>query len=131
MWTCPRCDRIFQKKNQPHSCKKVSVESHFVHKETARALFDDVLQRIKQEVGPYKIISLPCCIHLFGSYDFLAVLPKQDGIEVRFALNRPLHTPRLKASVPLSATAYKHCIDITNESEIDTELMEWLKESYR
>lgn len=130
MWTCTNCNRIFEKANQPHSCKKVSVESHFINKTEAKDLFDYLLQQIEQNVGKCKIVSLPCCVHLFGTYDFLAVLPKKDGIEIRFALNRKIDTPRLKASVPMSRKVFKNCFYISNKNEIDSEFMGWLKESY-
>lgn len=130
MWTCPNCDRIFQKANQPHSCQKVSVESHFKNKEKARDLFDYLHHRIEQNIGKCKIVSLPCCVHLFGTYDFLAVLPKKDRVEIRFALNRKLNTPRLRVSVPMSSKVFKNCFDIYTKQELDNEFMEWLKESY-
>lgn len=130
MWTCTRCDRVFQKANQPHSCKKVSLESHFENKEKARELFDFLLQQIESKIGRCRIISLPCCVHLFGTYDFLALLPKKDKVEIRFALNRKLITPKLKASVPMSSKVYKNCFDIYKKQELDIEFMGWLKESY-
>ncbi len=55
MWTCPKCQRIFQIK----------------HKELVKELFDKIAKKINQQVGKCKIISLPCCIHLFGKNDFL------------------------------------------------------------
>jgi hypothetical protein len=130
MWTCSTCSRVFGKTHQPHSCKKVSVESHFENKEKARALFDSLLRKIEERIGTCKIISLPCCIHLFGTYDFLAALPKKDGIEIRFALNRKLNTPRLKVSVLMSYKVFKNCFDIGRKEEIDSEFMGWVNESY-
>jgi len=130
MWTCSNCGREFNKTNQPHSCKKVSIESHFANKEKARELFDFLLARIEENIGRCKIISLPCCIHLFGSYDFLAALPKRDGIEIRFALNRVLNTPKLRESIPLSSKTFKNCFDVQNQQELDNEFMGWVKESY-
>lgn len=130
MWTCPKCNRIFSKTKQPHSCKQVSLKSHFENKPKARKLFDYLLLHIKQHIGPYKIISLPCCVHLFGTYDFLAVLPKKDGIEIRIALNCTVDTQKLIVSVPLSSTMYKNCFTITNEKDMDAEFMDWIKQSY-
>jgi len=130
MWVCFKCDRIFWKANQPHSCNRVSIESHFANKEKARDLFNSLLNRIEKDIGKCKIVSLPCCIHLFGSYDFLAVLPKKDGLEIRFALNRKLNTSRLKVSVPMSTNVFKNCFNICGEQGIDIEFMGWLKESY-
>lgn len=130
MWTCSNCDRVFQKANQPHSCKKVSLGSHFENKEKAKELFDFLHQQIEAKIGKCKIISLPCCVHLFGTYDFLAVLPKKDKVEIRFALSRKLNTPRLKVSIPISSKVFKNCFNIYTKQELDNEFMGWLKESY-
>jgi hypothetical protein len=130
MWTCRNCGRIFKKDKQVHSCKKVPLRSHFEGKEKAGELFDGVLGKINSEVGETKTISIPCCIHLFGKYDFIALLPKKDRLEIRFALNRKLDTPRLKTSVPLSKKIFKNVIDIYSKKEIDKEVIGWLKESY-
>jgi hypothetical protein len=130
MWTCSKCGRIFQRSKQPHSCKKVSLESHFKGKKKAKEIFNHLVKRVNKEVDKCKIISIPCCIHLFGKYDFLAALPKRDRLEIRFALDRKLDSPRLKQCVPLSKKVFKNCFDISSKAEIDNEFMGWLKESY-
>lgn len=130
MWTCTKCGRIFEKTKQPHSCNKVSLESHFKNKDKAKELFECLYKQINKKIDKCKIISIPCCIHLFGKYDFLAVLPKISGIEIRFGLNRELESPRLKQSVPLSLKSCKNCVDVNSEKEIDGELIGWLEEAY-
>jgi hypothetical protein len=121
---------LFQRTNQPHSCKKVSVASHFKNKEKAKELFGFLLQRIEKNLGKCKVVSLPCCIHLFGTHDFLAVLPKKDKMEIRFALDRKLATPRVKTSVPIARNAIKYCFDIDSKEQIDNQILGWIKESY-
>jgi len=128
MWTCQKCGRVFEKENQPHSCKKVPLEDHFANKTKAKELFDYLFLTVNEEIGRSKTISLPCCIHLFGVYDFLAALPKKDGLEVRFALGRKL--VKAKMSVPISATTYKNCFDIFSTNQFNREFIGWLKESY-
>jgi hypothetical protein len=130
MWTCKNCERVFEKVGQSHSCQKVPLGQHFKNKEKAKDLFDHLVERINGEIGKTKIISLPCCVHLFGKYDFLAALPKKNKLEIRFTLDRKLNSPRLKASVLVSTNAIKNCIDISTFEEIDNELIEWLNESY-
>lgn len=130
MWECSKCGRIFQKANQPHTCKKISLEKHFENKQKAKVLFDVLLSKINENIGRAKIISIPCCVHLFGKYDFLAALPKKDRLEIRFALDKILKNKRLKIAVPLSAKYYKNCLDVKDENEIDEELLEWIKGSY-
>lgn len=130
MWTCPKCGRIFKKKSQPHSCKKIPLEKHFKNKEKAKELFDYLVSQINTKVGRCRIISIPCCVHLFGNYDFLAALPKKDKLEIRFAFDRKINSPRLKACVPLSKKTFKNCFDISLKSEVDKEFLGWIKESY-
>lgn len=130
MWTCKKCGRIFRKTKQPHSCRKVPLESHFKNKNLARELFDILVRKINKDIGPVKIISIPCCVHLFGSYDFLAALPKKHGLEIRFVLDRVVDSSRLKVSVPLSKKTYKNCFLFTSKKEINNEFISWVKESY-
>lgn len=130
MWTCTQCGRIFKSVNQPHSCKKIPLEQHFEHKEKAKELFDYLMAQIESKIGKCKIISIPCCVHLFGKYDFLAALPQKDKLEIRIALDRKINSPRLKVSVPMSLKVFKNCFDIYSKKEIDKEFLGWLKESY-
>jgi len=130
MWTCNKCQRVFEKADQPHSCQKVPIETHFKNKNKAKEIFDLLYSEIEEKVGKCRVISLPCCIHLFGNYDFLAALPKKDRLEVRFGLNRKLQSPRLIQVVPISAKSFKNCIDVKSIEEIDDALIQWLDESY-
>ena len=130
MWTCSKCGRIFEKKDQPHSCQKIPLSEHFKNKEKAKELFDYMVEQINSKVGKTQTISLPCCIHLFGKYDFLAALPKKDRLEIRFGLDRKLDSPRLTQAVPVSAKIFKNCIDVTSVGEVDKELLGWLNEAY-
>ena len=129
MWTCTKCERVFEKAKQPHSCHKIPLKEHFKNKEKAEKLFNYLVERVNN-IGKVKIISIPCCIHLFGKYDFLAALPKKDGLEIRFVLNRVLSGPRLKQSVPMSTNVFKNCFEITSEKEVDNAFIGWLEESY-
>lgn len=130
MWTCPNCNRIFKCKNQPHSCKKVDIEDHFPNKAKAKELFTYLVEQINAKIGGCKIISIPCCIHLFGKHDFLAVLPKKAGIEVRFALDKTVDDPRFIQAVQVSKTSYKNCFKIESKEEIDDKLLGWIEEAY-
>jgi hypothetical protein len=130
MWTCSECGRIFEKTKQPHSCQKVSLEEHFKNKDKAKEIFNYLVGKINSKVGKCRIISLPCCIHLFGSYDFLAALPKKGKLEIRFGLDSKLNSSRLRVSLPISEKNIKNCIVINNIEEIDEELMGWLGQAY-
>jgi len=130
MWTCTKCGRVFKRTNQQHSCKSIPIEQHFENNLLAKDLFDFLLKKIRTQIGKCSIISLPCCIHLYGSYDFLAILPHKDRLEIRFASNNLINSPRITHTVPLSKNLSKTCIDIKNTEEIDAELLNWLSISY-
>ena len=131
MWTCPECGRVFARSGQQHSCRSVPLDEHFRGRDAARLLFDALLERIRSEIGPCLPISIPCCIHLFGSYDFLAALPKRDSLEIRFALAGRSPDPRFEHIVPLSSTRNKHTLHIRSIDEIDHSLMTMIDASYR
>lgn len=114
MWTCPRCDRIFEKDHQPHSCQKIPLEEHFKNKQSAKELFDFLFKIINEKIGVSQIISLPCCVHLFGHYDFIAILPHKNKLELRF----------------LDSQRLKHCLDISTLNDINDELINRLSEAY-
>jgi len=130
MWKCPNCNRTFEKNEQPHSCKTVTLDEHFHNKELAKNIFKHLVDTINTRVGKCEIISLPCCIHLFSNYDFLAAILKKDRLEIRIGLYRTLSGPRVKQTFPLSQTSYKNCLELKSDKEIDEELIGWLEESY-
>jgi hypothetical protein len=131
MWICDKCKRIFEKTNQPHSCHRIPLEEHFKNKEKARELFDYLVETINEKVGKCQIVSLPCCIHLFGKYDFLAILPKKERLEIRFGLDRKIDSSKLIQAIPVSTRSLKNCIEIGSVEEVDEELIKWLNESYK
>lgn len=130
MWTCPTCGRAFGRQGQSHSCRTMALEQHFRNKATAKGLFDQLCEEINSSIGQCEVISLPCCIHLCGKYDFLAAFPRRDRLEISVALDRPLEGHRVRQSVAISATSYRSCVDLRSRPEIDEELMAWLAEAY-
>lgn len=130
MWSCPRCHREFNKVGQSHSCKTKMLDEHFKNKELAQELFSALIEAARAKVGACTIISLPCCVHLLGTYDFLAALPRKDRLEIRFALRRRLESSRVIQSVQLSKQSFKVCINLRSPDQIDDELISWMRESY-
>jgi len=130
MWKCDKCGRIFEKENQNHSCHQIPLENHFKNKDKAKELFDFLVKKINDEIGKVRIISIPCCVHLFGKYDFLAVLSKKDEVEIRFCLDRQLDNPRITESIFISSKTIKYSLRIKIKEEMDGEFMGWVKEAY-
>lgn len=130
MWICSKCKRTFKRTNQQHSCKTIPLEQHFKNKPLAKELFNYLTKEIDNKIGSFEIISLPCCIHLFGNYDFLAVLPYKDRLEIRFASEEKITSSKVIQSVNLSQKTIKYCVNIKNTQDVDYQLLQWLKISY-
>lgn len=130
MWQCKKCKREFQKVNQSHSCTVFPLEKHFENKDKSKELFEYLKQQIEKKIGPVKIESLPCCIHFVGTYSFGACWAIKDGIRVDFRVNNPIKTKRKHKLNHMSKNRYLYYFDIFNKSEIDSELLGWIKESY-
>jgi hypothetical protein len=129
-WRCPVCGRAFARRNQPHSCKRVPLDAHFGRGGVSRSLFAALLAAVEANVGPCDVVSLPCCIHLAATDDFLAVLPKRDRLEIRFTLHRHIRSPRVLACAQISRNAHKHRVDVSTVEDIDVELLAWVREAY-
>jgi len=129
MWKCPKCKREFAKKGQQHSCTVYPLAKHFKNKEFAKALYDELLDKLEKKAGRIKIESLPCCVHFVSSYSFGAAYALKDGIRVHFSLRRKIASPRISRSAQIAANRFQYGIDIKEKSEIDSELLGWLKEA--
>jgi hypothetical protein len=129
-WRCPRCHRAFERTRQVHSCRTVSLEHHLRHGADVQALFDRLVSEVERQVGPCEAVSLPCCIHLRGTYDFLAVLPKRDRLEVRFTLEREVKSSRIDRSERTSSAGHKHRVHLVSSEDIDAEFLGWVAEAF-
>jgi hypothetical protein len=129
-WRCPTCGRGFARTGQQHSCRVVALEEHLPEGDPRRPLFDALLAAVRDEVGRCDVVSLPCCVHLAGRHDFLAVLPRKGRLELRFTLPRALRASRVRRAEPISRTAVKHSLDIAADTDIDAELLGWVREAY-
>ena len=131
MWTCPECKREFLRKQQAHSCVHFPLENHFKNKGlAARPLFDSLVKAIEKEIGPVKIESLPCCIHLVSSYTFGAVWALKDKIRIDFRIDTKISDPRVSKEVQMSPNRFLYYLDIKDQQEIDDKLIAWLRKAY-
>lgn len=130
LWTCPKCGRQFQRKGQSHSCKLFPIQQHFKAKPRGKKLYEVLCREIKKYTGPFKLESLECCIHFTTTFTFAAVHILSDRIRVEFSLEHKITNTRITDCRKLSAHRYLHFIDITQEEDINEELMGWIKEAH-
>lgn len=129
-WRCPKCRREFGKVNQAHSCVKYPLLRHFQNKPLAKALFTDLKTKIRKTIGPVKVESLPCCIHLVSSYTFSGAWAMKNGLRMDFRLSRAIKSQRFWKTLRMSPNRYLYYVEVGKKPEIDAELLRWLKEAY-
>jgi len=130
MWKCPKCKREFKNKNQAHSCVSYPLENHFKNKDYAEELFEYYKRAIEKSVGPVKVESLPCCVHLVSSYTFGAVWALKDRIRIDFRIGRDFDDPRIYRKLKMSPNRYLYHFDLKDKKAIDKKLLGWVKEAY-
>lgn len=131
IWKCPKCKREFEKKNQVHSCTFYPEEKHFERKETTKPVYQELKKKMKKHVGPFKVESLPCCIHFVkNAFTFAGTYVLKDKIRVFFTVNRSLKSSRIYKTKMLSKNRIEYLINIQNKKEINKELLGWIKEAY-
>ena len=132
-WKCPKCGRKFEKNKQPHSCTIYPVAKHLKGKEAAAELYNELKIKIKKAAGPFKIESLPCCIHFvtaFTTFTFAAVFAMKDRLRLHFTLDHKIASPRIRRYSQIATSRHMYEVDIKDKKEINKELLVWLKEAY-
>ena len=130
LWTCPKCGRKFERKNQMHSCKIYPLEAHFERKTKGKMFYEVLQEVVQQQIGSFKIESLECCIHFINPSTFLAVKILNEKIEIHFSLNKKIENKRINKCTQMSAHSYLYYVEIIKEGEIDKELVDWIHEAY-
>lgn len=130
LWQCPKCKRQFAHKNQQHSCVIFPVKKHLARgNDLAKNLYAELLLKLKK-IGPYKIESLPCCIHFVSSYTFGCCYIMKDKIRLHFVLKEKIKDKRVNKWSQISSHKYLYELDVENKEELDAKLTKWLKEAY-
>jgi CRISPR/Cas system-associated exonuclease Cas4 (RecB family) len=131
LWTCPKCQRQFERQGQMHSCKVFPIEQHFEGKATSVILYEKLKEAVTKQIGSFKIESLECCIHFVHTSTFLAVKILSDSVQIDFSLSRKIENKRIVKFTQMSAHRYLYYVDILKEADIDEALLTLIKEAYQ
>lgn len=132
MWACPTCKRSFKNTNQQHTCKLVSKEELFSKRPAnLEALYKLVVKEV-QQFGDYREeMVLPDVIFFKTKSSFLAVKVKKDHLEVEFFLDYKEDNPLFAKFLQTSARRFAYVVKIDGAEEIDKQLVEWMRYSYK
>jgi hypothetical protein len=68
--------------------------------------------------------------HVVHGRAFLGIHPRRGGILVNIVLTRELESARIHRVERVSANRWHNEVILTDPSEIDTELLTWIREGY-
>ena len=131
MWTCPKCGHRFVNTNQWHSCRRYSLEQVFARSDPAvRDLFER-LRAMVVAVGPAHEQAYRDQVAFLVRVRFLAATPRKRWLDVGFWLPRRIDSPRFHKVETLTPTNHVHLLRITEDGQLDDEVLGWIREGYR
>ena len=131
MWTCPVCNRVFKRRDQPHSCKLASRADLFDKRPAIfRQLYSKIINSL-QSLGTYHEEAIPPdTIYFKSGSTFLALKLKKNYMEVEFFLDHREEAPSISKFLQTSKNRYAHIVPINQEEDLTTAVLAWIRESY-
>src|SRR6201992_1059438 len=83
-----------------------------------------------QKFGPLKIEPKKTSIHLGNRFGFAGVYTQKKAINLEIHLNHKLTSPRVSKVEQASANRFHHTVKLNSPSDVDGELIQWLREAY-
>ena len=106
------------------------VESHFTRKDAIVRQIYDRLLRSARNFGPVVEDPKKTSIHLVNRTAFAGVAARRSAIILTIKSDREISSPRIHKSEQTSARRFHHEVKLTSPSEVDSELIGWLKHAY-
>lgn len=107
-----------------------NVRSHFAGKDASvKATYDRLLQKTRQ-FGRVSEEPKKTSIHLVNRTAFAGVATRKGSIILTVKSDRQLSSPRIHKSERTSANRFHHEVKLGAPSEVDAELVKWLKDAY-
>ena len=130
LWRCRRCGRRFANRNQSHACGRSNLEHHFRDKpKEIRELYDAFVAALR---GIGRVIILPqkTRIAFQTRMSFAQVTPRQKWLDGHVVLAHVAMSPHFRAVQTISPRNHVHTFRITTVSDLDSEMISWLREAY-
>lgn len=107
-----------------------TIESHFDGKaEVVKSIYETLLTGLAP-FGKVSAVPKQTSIHLDNASGFAGVYTRKNFINLHFRLTQKIDDPRIVKVEQLSARRFKHTVKIKAVSDVDQQLLDWLKEAY-
>ncbi len=130
-WICPLCEREFDRERQAHFCAPgITVDEWFAERPPQqRAIYDAIVGHLAA-LGDLHIDAVGVGVFLKAQRKIAEIRPRAKGLALLLLLPRRLGSDRVTRGERLSAQRQLNVIVLTQPSDVDDELLEWLTEAY-
>ncbi|MCM3869079.1 MAG: DUF5655 domain-containing protein [Pyrinomonadaceae bacterium] len=107
-----------------------AVKIHFQNKDkVVREIYDCLLSKVEQ-CGPVIEDPKKTSIHLVNRTAFAGVATRKTAINLTIKGDHQLSSARISKTEQVSAKRFHHEVKLTSPTEVDAELVGWLKAAY-
>ena len=108
----------------------LTIDQHFAGKDPQlKAAYERLISALNT-FGAVKEAPKQTSIHLEKNSGFAGVHPRRSSFNLEFRTDYKIDHPRISRQQQLSARRYEHTVKIERPSDIDDELLKWLKDAY-
>ena len=108
-----------------------SVDSHFERKSPiVRGIYDGLIKKIKS-FGEFQEEPHKTSIHLLHQTAFAGIAARKEFLLLTIKTDSAIENKRVAKTEKVSRNRFHILVKLESPKEIDTELLKWLKDSYK
>jgi len=97
--------------------------------EVVRTIYTCLLEAL-HTLGPFQEEPKKTSIHLMRTVGFAGVHPRKSSLYLNIRTDYPIDSPRITKAEQVSKNRFHNELKLTSASEIDEDLLGWLKDAY-
>ena len=130
-WICKKCNRPFKHINQWHSCVKVDADTIFANQNpNVKKCYDKLLKEVQKFGKDVKITAALKTVFAKAPSTFIAMKPRKDHLVIEFLLDDERNEFPIEKTFRVSKNRVAHFLRVQNPSEIDRQLLGWMRDAY-
>ncbi|MEO0472006.1 MAG: DUF5655 domain-containing protein [Bacteroidota bacterium] len=129
-WTCPVCEKEFDKINQFHKCETAEIETLLRNDANLILLFDHLLLQM-YEMGEMRLSTSKKAISLSNRVAFLLVYPKRNGLELRLFLDTDQPEGPIRKVSQYTKSKFVHWVNIQTETDMEVKLLRLIQRAWQ
>lgn len=130
-WTCPQCDREFERARQSHTCVPgCTVDATFADRQPRmRQVYDALLDHLTS-LGPVHEDAVSVGVFLKRDRKLAEVRPRSADVLVYLFLPHPVEDARIRPMAGSTGARIVHRLPLRTPGEVDATVRDWLTVAY-